>query len=537
MKKIFQIVDTYGWAIDTLAVSVVKACPHFDWRRMAVHPKDLERGKVNIEEIRESILWADVIDMQYWRVCSQLMELIPELKTKPIFLTHHNEKNILSYPWTSNIIHVVETAESERILREAYPDATIHLVLNSYDHRKFKYNMEYPPADRAVGYVGRVVPWKGLKDVARACYELGYPLMMMGKIDKPDYFAEIPVEHRQNMDMSFVNCEEQDRPDFYKNITCYVGNSGSGRETGPLGLIEAMGSGVPCVSTSAGIAADIGEHEENMMLVDYDDYDGLKDAISQVMESPTIQQRLRKNAWETVRGLNEERRGMTVRGFFNEFLYKDELVSAVIVATPERQDNVMKILEALKTSTYKTIEAVVVFDQALDPDEVVVRTKEAVREIPFPVHVLTTNSYGDYMLAKARNLGVIQADGEYILFLDSRMLPEPTAIEEFLKVLREGGKDAKVWVFGEKGGEKKTFVENFSMVRRSNFIRAGMCNERINRWGGMSQELRSRFASQGFAFGYVPYARATQLCKSSMSAEKRDGMIEMKNLLNKLNLH
>src|SRR3990167_4869314 len=238
MKKVFQVIDVYGWAIDTLATTVVKACPHLNWRRMAIHPKDLERGQVDLAPIRENIKWADIVDFQYWRVASQLFTLIPELKNKTVILTHHNEKNLLSEPWADNVIHVTTTKYSEQVICEAYPNAKVFYVPNSYDHEKFKYNVEYPPKEKNVGYVGRVVPWKGLKDVARACYELIYPLMIMGKIDKPDYFAEIPVEQRQNMDLSYLKCEDNERADFYKEITCYVGNSGSGRETGPLGLIE-----------------------------------------------------------------------------------------------------------------------------------------------------------------------------------------------------------------------------------------------------------------------------------------------------------
>lgn len=533
MKKILQIVDTYDWAIGTLAKNVLESTSYLDWRTRAVHPKDLEQGKVDLAPIIEDIKWADAIDGEYWRTLAQLFDMIPELKTKPVFIWHHNEKNLFSYEWPDNVIHCTTTKYAEKAVRERYPNAVVHYVANSFDHREFKWNPDYPPQEKAVGYVGRIVPWKGLKDVAKACYELGYPLQVMGKMDKPSYFAEIPQEHRDNMRWDWFNCKDEDRADFYKNVTCYVGNSGSGRETGPLAVLESMACGVPVISTPSGIIADIGDHENNCMIVDFDDYDSLKETISQVMESMAIQQRLRKGGWETIRGYNAVRRGMIIRGFFKSLIYKNPLVSVIIPTTRDKTEQTRTILDSLEKSTYKDIEAVVVFDQENPTTKI---TFEDQGQYSFPIKSLSTGVVGGYNLALARNLGVIEADGEYIMLNDNRMNPEPTAVEEFLKVFDTTPKGEKVWLFGEKGGEKSTFVENFSMIRRQDLIDAGMFNERITAYGGMSQELRTRFARQGFEFGYVKAARCTQLVKSSLSPQKRDGIIEMKNLLYKLGM-
>lgn len=535
MKKVLQICDTYDWAIGALAKNVMVSSGHLNWQGIAVHPKDLEQGKIDLAPIRDLVKWADFIDAQYWRTFSQLMELIPELKEKPVFLWHHNEKNLLDHPWTPNIRHVALTKFSQETLQDAYPEAKVYYIPNAFNPNDFSFNEKYPPEEKAVGYVGRIVPWKGLKEVVRACYELGYPLYVMGKMDKPSYFEEIPQEHRDIIKWDFFNCEDKDRADFYKNITCYVGFSGGGRECGPLGLIEAMASGIPCITTPSGIAADIGDHEENMMIVGYDDVDGLKEAIKQVMESSGLQAKLRKNGWETIKGYNFGRRGLIARNMYNELIFQKEAVSVVIPSTIDKADQTRKILDGLALSTYKDLEAVVVFDQTGNTPEVKA-FREALRsDYSFPTKVLSTGVAGGYNLAMARNIGVIAADGAYIMLCDNRMKPMPSAIEEFIKVLRSRKGD-KVWVFGEKGGGKETFVENFSMIRRQDLINAGMFNERITAYGGMSQELRTRFARQGFEFGYVKNAQAEQLCKSSLSLQKRNGIIDMKNLLFKINL-
>ncbi len=92
MKKVLQVIDTYNWAIDKLSRGVVKYNQRYSWKRLAVHPKGLQRNEIDLEPIREAVKWADVIDFQYWRTASQLAELIPEIKNKKVMMSHHNEK-------------------------------------------------------------------------------------------------------------------------------------------------------------------------------------------------------------------------------------------------------------------------------------------------------------------------------------------------------------------------------------------------------------------------------------------------------------
>lgn len=535
MIKILQIVDTYDWAIGTLAKGIIKHNGHFAWTRMAVHPKDLEQGKVDLAPIIAAVRDADIVDAQYWRTISQLIDLIPELRSKVVIMTHHNEKNLLSYDWPANVIHVAKTKYSEETLRAAYPNARIAYIPNCFDEDEFEFNAAYPPEEPMVGYVGRICSWKGLKNLAQACYELKYPLMVMGKYDKMDYFESIPFEHRENIRWDYFNCDNEERRDFYREITCYVGNSGGGREVGTLGFIEALACGVPVISTPAGLAADIHDDEnENFVMVDYDDLNGLKEAISRVMESPALQSDLRRNGWNTIRNFNTERMALQYRELFNSIIYTRDLISVIIPTTPDKADQTAEILKALEAQTYPDWEAVVVFDQAKS-DPRVQSFREAVkRDMGHAVKVIETSTVGGYNLAMARNMGLLEADGKYVMLCDNRLKPDPDAMMEMLTAILKREKKAKVWVFGEKGGEKSTFVENFSMISKRNLVDGGMFFERVNDYGGMSQELRERFSHQGFEFGYVPTARAEQIVKSSLSPAKRKGIIRMKNLLYRL---
>lgn len=526
-KKILQIIDVPDWAIARLASQYKRMSPHFDWHTIYVHPKAVERNEVDLRMIEMQIDNADIIDAHYWRTLSQLAVKIPSLKEKVVILNHHNEKNIFAEDWSYVDLHIAHTKTSADALATKYPKEKIRIVYNSYDHREFSYAGDFEKEDRqAVGYVGRIVRWKGLKELAGVCYELGYPLMVMGKIDDRDYFEEIPQEHRDNIDWSFFNCPDEERANFYKYIKCYVGNSGSGRETGPLGLIEAMGSGVPVITTRSGIANDIGEHEKNCLLVGYDDPTALKDAVKRMMESPQLRDKVRSEAWNTIRGYNHDRAGLIYRNFLNELMYKETLVSVVIPYTSERIDSVHQILDSLEHQTYQDFEVVLVLDEMEEVPDIK-------NQRPFNRKWLTTGSSG-YGLAQARNMGAIEADGEYLLFLDSRFVPDNQAIAKFKEMMDLQGD--KVWLFGRKGVDKDSFVENFSMIRRSEYINAGMSCERITGYGGMSQELRERYSSQGFKFVYCPNINAEAITRTGKGAERREQIIDSKNLLYKMGL-
>lgn len=532
-KKILQIVDVKDWAIGTLANGVMRENPQFEWRQIAVHPRALEYGEIDLLAVQREILWADVIDAQYWRTLSQLLEKIPELKEKLVLLTHHNEKNLTSYAWTPNVWHIAKTRHSEKKLKEAgYQNITY--IPNSFNPDVYQWNAEYPPkAEKpVVGYVGRIVAWKGLKEIAKACRELGYTLLFMGKPDDNDYLASIPEEDQAVIDWSYMNCTDEEKLEFYRSLTLYCGNSRAGREVGTLGFIEALACGVPVVTTPSGLAMDIGRDRENMRVVPFDDYEALRDAIKEVAESTSFAGEIRTAGWQTIKNLSDGQMGIAYGRVFYQMLAEDSRpwVSVVIPATYERSDLVARILNRLQEQSYKNIEAVVVWDEWENYP-----MPEDYGKVNFPIVNLFTDKKEGYNLAMARNIGTIHSGGDLLLFCDSRMLPEIDSIEKFVSKMEEIPPDQKVWMFGDKGADKRTFVENFSMIRRQDLINFGMFNERVTEYGAMSQELRSRALAQQFELIYVPEAKASQMCKTSWTPERRRSVIRMKELMTRLN--
>lgn len=145
------------------------------------------------------------------------------------------------------------------------------------------------------------------------------------------------------------------------------------------------------------------------------------------------------------------------------------------------------------------------------------------------------NGNKDYGLARSRNFGIVNASGDILVFIDDRLTPEnENSIGNITKILMNN--PDKIWTFGNKGADKKAFVENWSAVRRSNIIRAGSFFERIDKYGGMTREVFARFSYQGFKFEYVHDAAAKQLAKSSNWEKKDKEVPEMRSLLEKLKL-
>lgn len=537
--NILQIVDVDYWAIGKLSKSIVKHNPHLNFKTVYVHPKHVDE---HLLEVSKWIDWADIVDFQYWNSARQLMEQLPELHTKKSLLSHHNEKDLLSADWDNIALHIAETQYSVGILDQKYPGKVQYTPL-AIDLNVFTYNDQLP-GTKTVGYVGRIVPWKGLKEIARACFELGYNLKLMGKFDKPDYWASIPPEHQGIIDTEYMECEDKERPNFYRSIDIYVGNSGPGRETGTLPFMEAMASGVPTVTTPSGIAADITEDHENAIVTEFSNYDDLKGNIQMLMEDEELKNSIRSKGWNTIKNFSEEQRAWEYERAYHR-VYSDLPLVSIIIPVYNGVENIVKILNSLEKSLelYNHFEVVICDDGS---DDGLHGRIDHFRQIyGFPIKYQCTSSFDftsfprqnvkRYGLAEARNRGVIAAHGEYLFFCDSRMKPEVDALSIFMKSIMDHKKE-KVWLFGDKGANKDAFVENFSFIRRDQFIRAGMMNERIEHYGGMSQELRARFHAQGFKPIYIPDAKAEQLSGSHMTQKRRQDIVKSKLMLWKMGL-
>lgn len=533
-KKILIVVDCKNWAIDHLSQAIIKHNPHFEFKCYYLHPRDVV---AKIDDFKKAVLnfKPDVIHFQYYRSCSQALELWEELKSYKIILTHHNQrtKAINSARWQELGVNqlVCHTQKCKRMLMQN-GERDVEVIQHGIDLGYFTYSDKEPEKPR-IGYVGRIVPWKGLLEICKVAKDLKNKVLVMGKLDKADYWQKIE-EYKDVIDFTYFDCSDEERIDAYRNMTIYVSNSVDGYEEGVLSLLESWASGVPVVTTLSGEAKDLAIDNDNALIIPFKDekhsYEKLKKQIKKLMDDPNMRQKLRGKGWNVVKNMCEEKMAREYSAIYYKVGDSRPLVSVIIPATIDRQKQIEQILDVLEKQTYENIEAIVIWDEIFN-EEYMAKKKIPKRKYNIPIKWVIMDKKG-YNLAMARNLGIIEAEGEYIMFNDSRLCPDRDAIEMFVKA-SDILADSEVWFFGDKGANKKNFVENFSFVSRGAIITFGLFSERITGYGGISQDIRMRWRMQGNIFHYIPEAKAKQMVSSGIS-KKRNDIVKMKFLLFKM---
>ena len=511
-------------AIDRLAYSVRDFNKHLDIKVLPVHPKKPD----NLAEYKKLAEWADIIDYEYWKTAEMLRTKFLEFKNKPCILSHYNPYNIKESDWKEYQKIITCNLSIQKDLKESTGRKIEHIPL-SVDLDFFTFADNYDPDIKRIVMVSqRIESKKGIREVAWACYQLNYEFVLIGAVSSGAYFDQIMAVNPKTQWMAWVS--DEDLKEYYQNASVHICNSIDNFESGTMPVLEAMACGCPVMSREVGHISDISDGNNiEIYEEESEDKERLKACLKSFMEDKQKRLKMREKAWETVRNYSAKRRALRFAKIFNEVYFQQEkLVSIIIPTTYDRVRELETVLIALEKQTYKNIEVIVCFDE-----EEIEGGFNAI-ECSYPVKFIYTEKTEKYGLAKARNLGVIEAEGEYLVFCDSRLCPEEKAIESYIKVLSE--KLNKTWLHGSKGNDKKSFVENWSAIKRQDLIDAGGFNERMSEYGGMTQELRSRFKKQGFDLVYCLEAKCFEIKSANKkNKEKRNSIIRMKDKLNRMN--
>jgi glycosyltransferase involved in cell wall biosynthesis len=158
-------------------------------------------------------------------------------------------------------------------------DNRIALIYNSIDPRGFQ------PSDRVrpefdVLTVCRLVPWKGLDEVIRACASLDLSLCVVG--DGPESSNLKKLSADLNARVSFLGeISQQHLPKIYSRAKFFVLNSSF--EATSYALLEARASGLVCIANANTGSEEIISHNKDGLICN--GKDGLK--LTQALEIAT----------------------------------------------------------------------------------------------------------------------------------------------------------------------------------------------------------------------------------------------------------
>lgn len=521
--------DKDGTALDRLAKGVAKYHDNLDYKVLAVHPKrpDIEQ----LAAFEREIIDADIIDWQYYRTAEKLRSLYPILKEKKQILTHNNPYSIEEGDWNG---YDMVVANNETIYKRLgqITNAPLHYIPITLDTDFWTFNTDWTPVNpnknndpgTVIMVANRIESKKGILPIAIACADLGIKFILVGAISDLNYFHAIQATGNVEF---YEQITDQELKDLYYRSTIHICNSVDGFESGTMPIIEAMLCGTPVITRSIGHVPDL-YNGENMVIFDShpEDVEKWKQVIFDTISDKKLLYSLHDKGWNTAKSRSFERRAYMYQKLYREVMWPTERSVSVVIPVHDKPDIIRKCLNAAAEQTYKNIELIICDDSGQNKAIV----DEIGRFVNIPFRYIDTSN-GDYGLARSRNIGTIYATGEVIVYCDQRMIMQPDAITEFVEHLAP-----RLWLFGNKGGKKDTFVENFSCIYRDDIIHAGMFSERMDRYGGLSQELRERMRMQGIKTEYIISAKAIPTGKSSNKSRKKQDIIAMKNRLFKMGM-
>lgn len=531
MLKVVCVVDKENTALDRLAKGVAKYHDNIDYSVVAVHPKRPDPAQ--LQAFTALARDADVIDWQYFRTAELMKKTFPWLSEIKQILTHNNPYSIEEQDWAGYDLLVGNNKYVYKRLGEI-STTPLEYVPITVDTDFWVFNPDWQPRDEsknnAKGSVmmvaNRIEGKKGILPVAVAAGDLGLKFILVGAISDREYFHSI----LETGDVEFhEQISDEALRDLYYRSSVLVCNSVDNFESGTMPILEAMLCGTPVVTRKVGHVPDL-YNGENMFIHggEPEASERITELLRQTLADRKRMEDVRQAAWNTAKTRSFERRAYQYQKLYRQVRHEFEAPVSVVMPVYDRPEVIRKALNAIADQSYKNIEVIVADDNYQEPNADLV--EDYAQYVNFPVRYIRNSLPDDYGLARARNRAVIEATGDIIVFCDERMVMAEDAIEQFVGRLKP-----KHWLHGNKGA-KKEFVENFSCVYREEIITAGLFNERIDRYGGLSQEIRSRIRKQGFQIEFVENARATPAGKSSNRNRKRQDIIAMKNRLWKMGL-
>lgn len=525
--KVTLIADKEKTAIHRLCEYTKKSLPQHEFRIVCFHPK--RPSQQQIEEVEAAIRWCDLVDFRYWK-SADVIRGLTDVK-KPMLLTHYNPYDITKKSWADYKINVVVNAEQAQLMR-----GQSYRIPLPVDLEYWKFNQDFSE-DRmkvAIMVANRIEAKKGVLPVAEATHAAGMKLILVGRPSDPEYLQRVlalpNVEFHEGISDDHLR-------QLYNRAGIHVCNSVDGFESGTMPILESMSIGVPVLTRRVGHVPDLA-NGKNMVV-----RRGLPENVTELVEILKQMQgdlewmkRMRNDAWYTVKSRCLETYGRKYSQLYWKAMLKKPLVS-VVIPTFNRVEVLAKNIGHLAAQEWEHFEVIVCDDGSTDATREFVRQAAQELSSRMTIKYISTALYSfnpnaetikelfpkTYGIAHARNMGILQAEGQYLLFIDDRLAADPKAIAAFMEHAGE-----KNWQWGIKDTARKGFVENFSFISRQAIINIGGFSDMITQYGGMTQEVRKRAEINGISFNICVDAQAASLVKSGSRWRKLQDIAKSK---------
>jgi glycosyltransferase involved in cell wall biosynthesis len=219
---------------------------------------------------------------------------------------------------STHVIAISENVKNILNKQEAVPLERIRLIHHGLDLDRFERVTEaeidelaakYNPNNKrpVIGIIARYSHWKGIQDAIPAFKKLlaGYPnaLLILANAKKGDYKEEVAELLTGLPEDSFHEIVyEHNLFALYRLFDVYV-HLPIDEELEAFGLtyVEALAAGVPSVFTLSGVAPEFIRHEENALVVDFQNPEQVYEAIVRLLADENLRKKLVANGKQDVR--------------------------------------------------------------------------------------------------------------------------------------------------------------------------------------------------------------------------------------------
>ena len=315
--KILQVVDSPYSAIRTLAHQIARHNrDKATFETVVFHPKRPDKSQ--LDQIQKLWVWCDLVDIQYWKSGAKIKELFPKIwDRKKKILTHYNPYNLHEDNWEDyEVVNVVNGFQKKELPQARLMPLTIDMDFFAFN--RSNYTTE-PIVNMSVS---RIEGKKGVVEVAKACKELGFKLILVGRVSDAKYIGQVKEAGGKHLEFRNNVSDSEVRKAYYESAI-HVCNSVDNFESGTMPVLEAMACGTPVLTRQVGHIPDI-YNGSNLRINESscDDVESLKSHLKEMMDGRNYRITMRNLARDSIADRTDKNRAESYWQLYQEVLQK-----------------------------------------------------------------------------------------------------------------------------------------------------------------------------------------------------------------------